>query len=111
MAKHKQTPKGIIRVRTKDIPKRVRNIVPRAFKDLDAWPDAVALMADDDIGVGESIILPVPGDVLSTYPNLRAFARQFVTFCKKHYNRKYKVDAKKLHGHGPSIIITQLAPH
>src|SRR6266566_5922292 len=73
------------------IPKRVRNVTPRAFKDLDAWPEANRMMAEDRIGVGEVYVLPVPEDVLEQFPDLKAVARPIKLFAQRHYPRKYAV--------------------
>jgi hypothetical protein len=90
------------------VPKRLRNATPRAFKELEAWPEAVRLMAEDRIGVGEVYVLPVPEDVLEQFKSLRAVERPIKLFVQRHY-AKYRVSHRTT-AQGPLILISHPAP-
>jgi hypothetical protein len=95
-------------VKMSAIPKRVRNVTPRTFKELEAWPEAVGLMATDGIGVGRVYILPVPEDVLAQFKDLKAVARPIKLFVQRHYPRKYVVQQRHT-ADGPLILICRPA--
>ena len=105
---HNSGMKGQI-IKMSAIPKRVRNVTPRAFKELDLWPEALKLMATDGIGVGDVYVLPVPEDVLEQFPDLVAVARPIKKFVQRHYSRKYEVRHRHT-AKGAVILICHPAP-
>ncbi|SRR6266404_5386219 len=90
------------------IPKRVRNVIPRAFKELESWGEAFRLMAENRIAVGEVYVMPVPEDVLAQFPDLKAVARPIKLFTQRHYPR-YVVKHRHT-ADGAVILICHPAP-
>jgi hypothetical protein len=91
--------------------KRTRNAVPRIMKVLDTWPDALATMADDRIGINETYVLLVPTELMEDHgiPDIKAAARPIKKFVKAVYKSKYVVEALNT-AEGPTIYISRPKP-
>ena len=91
--------------------KRSRHAVPRILKVLDTWPDCLAAMADNKIGVNETYVLLVPQSLMEEHgiPNIRAAARPIKKAVKEIYGRKYIVESLNT-SEGPTIYISRPKP-
>lgn len=98
-------PKGRI-IKLSEIPKRQRRAVPKVFKALDTWPDALAAMADDRIGVGEAYEMITSADHMKKWgiKDVRALARPIKKHIKEMYKGKYVVLARTT-AEGPTVFI------
>ncbi len=89
-----------------EMPKRLRHAVPRALKILDTWPDALAAMCDDRIGVGEAYELLTSTEYMEKWgiKNLKALARPIKKHVREMYGAKYTVIARTT-AEGPTVFI------
>ena len=88
------------------LPKRQRHAVPRVFRVVKAWPEAMRLMYEGRIGVGEAYTFVVPEAEMKEhgFKNLRAVARPIKKYVKTHYPSRYQVRAMHT-AEGPTIFI------
>lgn len=101
-------------IKMSEQPKRVRHAKPRTFKALEedgSWNEALTLMAQDGIGVGEAYVLIISPELMAKYniPDLKAAARPVKDAVRKIYKKKYQVDAYTI-AEGPAIFIKQPLP-
>jgi hypothetical protein len=96
-------------IKLSELPRRPRNVVPKALKvlsALDVWPEAMRLMEEDKIAVGEAYTFVVPASEMEQHgiKTSKALARPIKKHLKDRYKGKYVVLTRGT-PEGPRIII------
>lgn len=96
-------------IKLSEIPRRPRNVVPKALKvlsALDVWPEAMQLMEADRIAVGEAYTFVAPKAEMERHSikTGKALARPIKKYVKDRYKGKYVVLTRGT-PEGPRIII------
>jgi hypothetical protein len=104
--KQKQKPAfGRIIKMSEMLPRR-REATPLAFRVLKAWPEAMRLMYEDAIGVGEAYTFSITEAEMEEhgFKTLRSVVRPIKKYVKTHYPSRYQVRAMRT-SEGPTIFI------